>query len=72
MMSCMTGPAKALDLTVPSTLLARAEPPILKLDIEGDEWSVLDNASADLLLRFDQIALEFHGSERIEDPRFQR
>jgi len=46
------------------------EPPILKMDIEGDEWSVLGSVSPDLLLRFDQITLEFHGLERIEDPAF--
>ena len=46
------------------------EPPILKLDIEGDEWKVLEQASADLLMRFDQIALEFHGLERIQEPMF--
>lgn len=46
------------------------EPSILKMDIEGDEWSVLDRASAQLLVRFDQIALELHGLERLEDPAF--
>jgi len=45
-------------------------PPILKLDTEGDEWKVLDQAPADLLMRFDQIALEIHGLERIEEPAF--
>jgi hypothetical protein len=46
------------------------EPPILKMDIEGDEWSVLGSASPDLLARFDQITFELHGLERIEDPAF--
>jgi hypothetical protein len=46
------------------------EPPLLKLDIEGDEWKVLHQASSDLLVRFDQIAVELHGLERIEEPAF--
>jgi hypothetical protein len=44
--------------------------PILKMDIEGDEWSVLGGASPDLLARFDQITFELHGLDHIEDPAF--
>ena len=33
---------------------------ILKLDIEGMEWDILDNLSDELLLIFDQVAVEFH------------
>lgn len=46
------------------------EPPILKMDIEGDEWSVLGSASPDLLTRFDQIVFELHGLQHLEDPGF--
>lgn len=33
---------------------------ILKCDIEGDEWSMLANASQNLLSQFSQIVVEFH------------
>ena len=32
----------------------------LKMDIEWDEWDVLEQASSDTLRRFDQILIEFH------------
>jgi FkbM family methyltransferase len=34
---------------------------ILKIDIEGAEWAVLDEVDTDLLDRFSQIVIEFHG-----------
>ena len=34
---------------------------ILKVDIEGDEWEVFDNASVHDLRKFSQILVEFHG-----------
>ena len=34
---------------------------ILKMDIEGAEWEVLAGMNEDILARFDQIVLEFHG-----------
>ena len=34
---------------------------ILKIDIEGAEWAVLHEVDADLLDRFSQIVIEFHG-----------
>jgi hypothetical protein len=46
------------------------ERPVLKLDIEGDEWDVLDRLPPSLLTRFDQIVLELHGLERLEQPGF--
>jgi hypothetical protein len=35
-------------------------PLILKMDIEGSEWEVLEATSVDLLSKFDQICIEFH------------
>jgi len=35
-------------------------PLILKMDIEGSEWEVLEATSVDTLSRFDQICIEFH------------
>jgi len=35
-------------------------PLILKMDIEGSEWEVLEATSIDLLSRFDQICIEYH------------
>lgn len=40
--------------------LPRAEEYILKIDIEGSEWEVLDEATLDLLDEFSQIVIEFH------------
>jgi len=51
-------------------LPAGCAPPLLKMDIEGDEWSVFDAVSPDLLLRFDQIVFEIHDLQRIEEPEF--
>lgn len=45
-------------------------PPILKLDIEGAEWSVLRETPAELLTRFEQIALELHGLHDFDKPAF--
>ncbi len=39
---------------------------ILKIDIEGAEWSVLANISGEYLARFDQIVMEFHDMNKIE------
>ena len=33
---------------------------ILKIDIEGEEWDVLDNISTDILTKFKYIIVEFH------------
>lgn len=33
---------------------------LLKMDIEGCEWSVLANADNNVLKKFDQIVIEFH------------
>jgi hypothetical protein len=46
---------------------------ILKMDIDGSEWDVLDAVSTDDLKRFSQIACEFHGFERMgDDAWYQR
>lgn len=39
---------------------SKKEGMILKMDVEGCEWGVLDNISEETLLRFDQIVLEIH------------
>ena len=39
---------------------------ILKMDVEGFEWDVFDNADDDILNRFDQIVVEFHGLLELE------
>jgi tetratricopeptide (TPR) repeat protein len=44
---------------------------ILKMDIESDEWDVLDNTSAATLSRFAQIVCEFHSLHLLRDPQFQ-
>lgn len=40
---------------------------VLKMDIEGDEWKVLEAASIEELGRFSQIACEFHDFDRIDN-----
>jgi len=40
---------------------------ILKLDIEGDEWKVLNDLDAEDFLKFRQIIVEFHGLNEFED-----
>jgi hypothetical protein len=51
-------------------LPSAGDAPILKLDVEGYEWQVLDGIAPDLLRRFEQIAVELHYLERLEDPVF--
>ena len=34
---------------------------ILKMDIEGSEWDVLEEISPEVIKQFSQIAIEFHG-----------
>lgn len=41
---------------------------ILKMDIEGAEWEILDTISNDILARFTQILLEIHDLGRLEEP----
>lgn len=42
---------------------------ILKIDIEGDEWSVLDSTPEEALDRFSQIVCEFHNFRDLGDDR---
>lgn len=43
---------------------------ILKMDIEGCEWDVFDNASDEDLSRLSQILCEFHHLSRLDQPAF--
>lgn len=43
---------------------------ILKIDIEGSEYSILDKISHKQLLRIDQLIVEFHNLTKIYDDRF--
>ena len=53
-------------LTLPATVIA-------KIDIEGDEWDVLNNASIETLSMFSQLICEFHSFEQmVDDEFFQR
>lgn len=47
---------------------ADASPVILKMDIEGDEWAVLENVPDHILERCSQIIVEFHRMERLMEP----
>lgn len=40
---------------------------VLKIDIEGGEWEVLNSCSEELLSRFDQIVLELHNLVKSQD-----
>ena len=43
---------------------------ILKMDIEGSEWDVLETIPADVLSRFAQIVVEFHDLQRLAHRGF--
>lgn len=43
---------------------------ILKMDIEGAEWSVFGSMPAPLLATFRQIVCEFHGFQHVTDEAF--
>jgi hypothetical protein len=45
---------------------------LLKMDIEGYEWDVFSTISPDDLAHFDQIVVEMHWFERLENPFFAR
>jgi hypothetical protein len=46
---------------------------ILKIDIEGAEWEILESITCDTLKRFKQIAAEFHNLHAIHDTEhFER
>jgi Methyltransferase FkbM domain len=52
-------------------LPATTERVILKIDIEGAEWDVLDAATSEELARFSQIVGEFHGFANAADPAWR-
>lgn len=45
-------------------------PLILKMDIEGAEWKILENIQKSTLSRFDQIILELHHLHKLNDAEF--
>ncbi|HND54024.1 MAG TPA: FkbM family methyltransferase [Pirellulaceae bacterium] len=42
---------------------------LLKMDIEGDEWDVINGCSDDLLGQFEQVVLEVHRLDRDDDSQ---
>ena len=49
------------------------KPLLLKMDIEGFEWDILNSLSFEVLHRFDQIVIEFHGlCSLVHEYEFQR
>src|SRR5262249_60117777 len=45
---------------------------LLKMDIEGDEWDILDSLDPRQLLRFKQLVIEFHWMEKFVDEAWRR
>lgn len=43
---------------------------ILKMDVEGCEWDIFDNIDTNLLCRFQQIIIEFHNLEYLQNECF--
>jgi hypothetical protein len=44
--------------------------PILKMDIEGSEWAVLARTPVGILARFEQIVLELHDLDKLNDADY--
>jgi hypothetical protein len=44
---------------------------LLKIDVEGAEWDVFEAMDHDLLKRFDQIIIEFHGFEFMTEQSYR-
>ena len=57
------GGASRLGVTIEQLLEQHpeAEDYLLKIDIEGDEWEVLNELESSTILKFRQIIMEFHG-----------
>lgn len=53
-------------------LASSARDVLLKIDIEGAEWDVLDTTPSAALARCPQICVEFHGLLALDDSRFGR
>lgn len=56
--------------------LAKLPPPaaghvVLKIDIEGSEWDVIDAATPGELARFSQVVGEFHDFANVADPAWR-
>jgi hypothetical protein len=45
---------------------------ILKVDIEGDEWSIFSSIDSDLLFRCQQIVIEFHNLLKLNEDAFYK
>lgn len=60
--------AVTLEQAILMTKTESTTPIILKMDIEGDEWDVLDHAPLEVLNRCNQIIVEFHHMERLMEP----
>ena len=60
-----TGASEPNKMSLPEMITAEglnAEPHmLLKIDIEGDEWNILEGISAGLMTKFSQVLVEFHG-----------
>lgn len=55
-----TKDCKTLDVMLNENGHSQKDGMVLKMDVEGCEWDVLDSISKDVLLQFDQIILEIH------------
>jgi hypothetical protein len=44
---------------------------LLKIDVEGAEWDVLDQMSSNVLAKFDQIVVEYHALEFLNRDSFR-
>ena len=44
---------------------------ILKLDVEGAEWSVFEKMPSETLLRFEQVVVEMHDLRRFVEPEWR-
>ena len=68
----ITGGSETIDLKTLDSLLnenghSDATGMILKMDVEGCEWSVFQNIDENVLKRFDQIVLELHDLQKVQN-----
>jgi hypothetical protein len=74
----VTGREKGSDLETLSAIIAKnghseCDNMIMKMDIEGCEWDVFDESSAETVGLFSQIVVEFHGlSPDMSDARYSQ
>ncbi|CAO4144770.1 hypothetical protein LPLAFNJD_LOCUS1775 [Methylorubrum aminovorans] len=50
----------------------QAQDIILKMDVEGAEWDVLEHIDDDTLQRFSQVTMEVHDLDRLDNDYFRR